>query len=74
MKWGTSMNIQEAKSQLMALQAKMSAYHHAMGLLSYDGVTTAPKATTANRGHTLSILSEENYRLSTGKETVDLLE
>ena len=74
MKWGTSMNIQEAKSQLMALQAKMSAYHHAMGLLSYDGVTTAPKATTANRGHTLSILSEENYKLSTGKETVDLLE
>lgn len=74
MKWGTSMNIQEAKSQLMALQAKMSAYHHAMGLLSYDGVTTAPKATTANRGHTLSILSEENYKLSTGNETVDLLE
>lgn len=68
------MNIQEAKAQLMALQAKMSAYHHAMGLLSYDGVTTAPKATAANRGHTLAILSEESYRLSTGKETVELLE
>ena len=33
-----------------------------------------PKATAANRGQTLSVLSEEQYILSTGKETVELLE
>ncbi|MBE5777178.1 MAG: carboxypeptidase M32 [Clostridiales bacterium] len=68
------MNLEQAKAQLIALQAKMSAYHHAMGLLSYDGATTAPKATAANRGQTLSVLSEESYKLSTGKDTVELLE
>ena len=68
------MTITEAKEALRALQEKMAAYDHAMGLLYYDGVTTAPKGTAANRGQTLAILSEESYKLSTGKETVELLE
>lgn len=68
------MTIQQAKQDLMTLQAKLSAYGHAMGLLSFDGSTTAPKGTAANRAQTLSILSEEHYKLSTGEETVALLE
>ena len=68
------MTIEQAKQDLMALQAKLSAYNHAMGLIYYDGCTTAPKGTAANRGQTLSILSEEHYKLSTGEETVSLLE
>ena len=68
------MEIQEARNQLKALQAKMSAFSHAMGLLSYDGATTAPKATAKNRAQTLSVLSEESYKLQTGEETVSLLE
>lgn len=64
----------EAKEKLKKLQAKMAAYNHAIGLISYDGTTTAPKATAANRGQTLSVLSEESYLLSTGDETVSLLE
>ena len=40
----------------------------------YDGATTAPKDTAANRVVTLSVLSEEVYRLGTSKDTVDLLE
>ena len=68
------MTIDQAKQDLMALQAKLSAYNHAMGLIYYDGCTTAPKGTAANRGQTLSILSEEHYKLSTGEETVSLLE
>ena len=44
------MTIQEAREKLMQLQAKMSAYNHALALLSYDGATTAPKGTAANRG------------------------
>lgn len=52
----------------------MSAYGHAMSLIYYDGSTTAPKGTAQNRAHTLSILSEETYKLSTSDETVSLLE
>ena len=68
------MTIEQARQQLMELQAKLSAFGHAMGLIHYDGSTAAPKGTAANRGQTLSILSAEHYKLSTGEETVALLE
>ena len=68
------MNIEQAKQELTALQAKMSAYDHATALIYYDGVTAAPRGTAANRGRTLSILSEEQYKLATGEKTVALLE
>ena len=68
------MDLEQARKELIALQEKMSAYNHAMGLLSYDGETTAPAGTAANRGHSMGILSEIMYKLSTGKETVELLE
>ena len=68
------MNLQEAIQKLYTLQSRMAAYSHAAGLISYDGQTTAPKGTAANRAHTLAILSEDMYRLSTGEETVALLE
>ena len=67
------MTIQEAREKLMQLQAKMSAYNHALALLSYDGATTAPKGTAANRAKTMAILSEESYKLAVGRDTVDLL-
>ena len=63
------MQLQQAREKFVQLQSKLSAYNHAMSLIFYDGATTAPKATAANRGHTLSILSEESYKLSTGEET-----
>ncbi|MBQ4425504.1 MAG: carboxypeptidase M32 [Lachnospiraceae bacterium] len=68
------MTLQEAREKLLALQAKQSAYRHALGLMSYDGATAAPKKTAANRGRSMSVLSEEIYRLSTGEETVSLLD
>ncbi|MBO4819008.1 MAG: carboxypeptidase M32 [Firmicutes bacterium] len=68
------MTIDKAREDLFKLQKKMSAYYHAMGLISYDGDTTAPKETAANRAVSLTVLSEEVYLLSTGKETVELLE
>lgn len=67
------MTTNEALNKLELLQKKMSAYSHAMGLISYDSATTAPKETTANRGRTLSILGEESYKLSTSEETWELL-
>lgn len=68
------MTIEEAREALQSLQAKMSAYQHATSLIYYDGVTGAPSGTAANRGQTLGILSEEEYKLATGAETVALLE
>lgn len=68
------MTVQDAIRELMTLQEKLAAYGHAMGLLFYDGATTAPRGTAANRGKTMSVLSEEHYKLSTGEETVALLE
>ena len=68
------MELKTALEQFKQLQAKLSAYGHAMSLIFYDGVTSAPRATADNRGHTLSVLSAESYRLSTGEETVSLLE
>jgi carboxypeptidase Taq len=68
------MTLTEAKAALTSWQSKCSAYNHAISLIYYDGATTAPKGTAANRGITLGILSEESYRLSTSDETVDMLE
>ena len=68
------MELNQAREAFIGLQAKLSAYGHAMALIHYDGATTAPKGTAANRGQTLGILSEESYRLSTSEETVALLE
>ena len=67
------MTTETAREQLKILQAKMAAYDHATSLIFYDGVTTAPRGTAANRGQTLSILSEESYKLATGEETLALL-
>lgn len=68
------MNINEAKAALAALQAKMSAFDHASSSIYYDAVTAAPKGTAQNRAQTLSVLSEESYKLATGEDTVKLLE
>lgn len=68
------MNIKEAIEKLYEMQSKLSAYEHAAALLFYDGATTAPKGTAANRAHTLSILSTEIYKISTSDETIGLLE
>ena len=67
------MELTQACEQLIELQQKMSAFAHAMSILHFDGATTAPSGTAANRGQTLAILSKESYLLSTGEQTVELL-
>ena len=69
-----AMTLEQAKEKLIELQAKMSAYEHACAIIYYDGMTGAPRGTAENRGQTLSVLSGEQYRLTTGEETVALLE
>lgn len=68
------MELTVALQKLKELQEKLSAYYHAQSIIFYDGVTTAPKGTAKNRAQTLSVLSRESYILTTGKETVELLE
>jgi len=68
------MDLQTALQKLDLLQRKQLAYSHAMGMISFDGATVAPSGTAANRAETLGILSEEMYKLSTGEETVALLD
>ncbi len=68
------MTIDEAKEKLAKLQAKICAYSHALSTLYYDGSTVAPRKTVEGRARTTAILSEEIYQLSTGEDTVKLLE
>ena len=68
------MDKNQAIEQLYAWQSKMSAYGHAMSLIYYDGATVAPKGTAQNRAHTLAILREESYKLSTSDEIMEVLE
>ena len=68
------MELNEARVKYKKLQEKLAAYSHAMSLINFDGVTTAPKGTSSNRSQTLSVLSEEEYLIATGKETAELLE
>lgn len=74
MKTTNDREYRDAVKELYQLQSRLSAYEHAVSLLMYDGMTTAPKGTSENRTHSLGILSEEIYRLSTCEETVSLLE
>ena len=68
------MKLEKALKDFKDLQAKQCAFDHALSLLQFDGVTTAPKGTAENRARTASVLSEELYKLSTGNKTVNLLE
>ena len=71
---GGEMTLDTAREKLSALQRKLSAIDHACALIYYDGATTAPKGTAANRGQSMEILSQESYEVTTGRETVLLLD
>ena len=68
------MEVNQAVKDLLALQDRLSAYNHAMGLISYDGDTAAPRGTAENRAHTQGILSEIAYEITTGEDTAELLD
>lgn len=73
-KENTIMTVNEAREALKVLQEKLIAYGHASSLFYVDGTTIAPKDSADHRAKTLAILGEESYKLSTSKETEDLLE
>lgn len=68
------MEINEALAKLNELQIKMYAYRSASSALYLDGVTVAPRDTSAGRGVALGILAGEEHKLFSAPEVGDLLE
>ncbi|MBQ7185084.1 MAG: carboxypeptidase M32 [Clostridia bacterium] len=54
------MTVREALENLEALEAKMYAHRHAMSLMYYDAMTTAPTGGSEARGRALKELSRED--------------
>ena len=67
------MHLQEALTRLEALEKKLYAYGHALGVLSLDSLTCAPSASSAARGETLDVLSQAHYALLVDPQTTELL-
>lgn len=59
------MTLQEAKEKIVQFEALSGAYRHAMGVLSVDGATAAPKKSYIGRGRTMGELSGVIYALET---------
>lgn len=68
------MKKEDALAKLKEYEAKSFALGHAMGLLYYDGATTAPKDAVKARVHSLGTISGMAYDLTTSPETVEMLE
>ncbi|MBO4338888.1 MAG: carboxypeptidase M32 [Clostridiales bacterium] len=68
------MTVSQAREFLMNYQKKLAAYEHAMGSIYYDGSTAAPKGTAENRAQSLSVLSEEMYKIATDEKSIETLE
>lgn len=68
------MELKEAFAKLSELQTKLYAYNAATSALYLDGVTVAPKDTSAGRGVALGILAGEQHKLFANDEVGKLLE
>ncbi len=60
--------MQKQLEQLKKIQCRMAAYRHAVELLCYDAMTTAPSDAGEALSSTLEVLTEEQYRLATCQE------
>lgn len=67
------MTLQQAVEKLQALEGNLHAYRHAMGVLSVDGATAAPRGSAQGRGETLGVLSGVYHGLMVGGETGEIL-
>ena len=68
------MELKEVLERLEELQQKIFAYRTASSSLYLDGVTVAPKDTSAGRGVALGILAGESHKLFTCPEVGELLD
>ena len=51
------MTLEQALTKMNELQTAQHAYGHAMGVLSLDGATAAPRRSVGGRGKTMGVLS-----------------
>lgn len=63
-----------AVAQLDELEARISAYSHAMGVLSLDAATAAPPASAEGRGRTMAVLSGAVYQMTADPKTQELIQ
>ena len=66
------MELQTALQQLASLQQKLFAFRTASSALYLDGVTVAPRDTSAGRGVALGSLAGEEHKLFSSAETGEL--
>ena len=67
------MNLQTAIEKIREYEALSHAYDHAMGVLSLDGETVAPRGSSAGRGKTLGTLSGIVFKLLVNPEMHEAL-
>lgn len=68
------MTLQDAVKKLNELEALLHVYDHAMGVLSLDGATAAPRNAAAGRGQTMAALGGMYHEKMVAPETREILE
>ncbi|MBR4395723.1 MAG: carboxypeptidase M32 [Eubacteriaceae bacterium] len=63
------MDLETAKKDFRDVVEKLHAFQHAMGIMSYDALTTAPSDSAEGRGKSMGILSRYTYDLTAGEKT-----
>ena len=61
-------SVNQAVEALNKFQRTMSAYGHAMGVLSLDAATAAPADSYEGRSKTMEVLSQVIYELTVNPE------
>ena len=68
------MEFEKAKELFKKNTETMAAYSHAMGVLSYDSETAAPKNSAEGLGRTYGVLSEIIYKLTVNEEQFEVID
>ena len=67
------MELERARVDFFHLQKRIAAFNHAAELIYFDGETTAPPGTAANRAQALECINEFLSRLKNNPETAAIL-
>ncbi|MBO4235829.1 MAG: carboxypeptidase M32 [Firmicutes bacterium] len=68
------MDLEQARVDFFNLQKKICAFNHAAELIYFDGETSAPPGTAANRARALDGINEIMSRLKNDPRTLELIE
>ena len=68
------MELQNKINEYKKIRQRLKAYYYLMNIVYWDAATVAPVESYVERGNNLSLLSEDLYKIRTGKEYTDLVE